>query len=93
MREGCSPDSVIVTSGTKKNAIATPCTTVGIMMVVKSACVVNSARIPSTTANTTKAKLAYRRGSNRLTVSPTMGESTMASNPTGASTMPACVAV
>ena len=58
MRSGARPDSVIVTSGMKKNAIATPWMMVGIMMVAKSACVLKCERIHSTSANTRKAKVA-----------------------------------
>ena len=58
MRCGGRPDSVIVTSGMKKHAIATPWISVGIMMVMKSVWMVNSERIHSTTPNTMKAKLA-----------------------------------
>ena len=62
-------------------------------MVVKSACVLKLERIHSTSANTTKAKAAIRRGSNLVMFLPTSGDSTKASKPTGAITIPACVAV
>ena len=58
MRSGGRPDSVMVTSGMKKKAIATPWITVGIMMVVKSAWVLKCERIHSTSANTRKEKVA-----------------------------------
>ena len=78
-------------SGMKKNAMAMPCTTVGSMMVPKSAWVLKCERINSTTANTTKAKLASQRGSTRLTFLPTIGDRMMANRPTGASNMPASI--
>lgn len=80
-------------SGMKKNATATPCTSVGSRMVHSSACVVKRERIHSTSANTRKAKVVSRRGSTLPSMRPTKGESTMASSPTGASAMPAAVAV
>ncbi len=93
MRSGAMPDSVIVTSGMKKNAIATPWMMVGTMMVAKSAWVLKLERIHSTSANTRKASVAKRRGSTLAMFLPTRGDSTMASSPTGAITSPACVAV
>ncbi len=93
MRSGDRPDSVMVTSGMKKNAIAMPWITVGIMSVVKSACVLKRDRIHSTSANTRKANVAKRRGSTRVMVLPTIGDRMMANRPTGARIMPASVAV
>ena len=58
MRSGARPEIVMVISGMKKNAIATPWITVGIRMVAKSACVLKCDRIHSTRAKTMKAKVA-----------------------------------
>lgn len=93
MRAGAISDSVIVTSGMKKNAMAMPWMIVGTMIVVRSAWVLNRERIHSTSANTRNAKVAKRRGSTLAMFLPTTGDSTSASSPTGASTSPACVAV
>src|SRR5450830_471072 len=93
MRSGVMPDRVMVTSGMKKNGMATPCTMVGTMMVAKSAWVLKLERIHSTSANTANAKVAKYRGSNLAMFLPTHGDSTRAMSPTGAITMPAWVAV
>ncbi len=93
MRSGVSPEKMIACSGMKKNAIAAPCTIVGISTVMKSACTLKRERIQSTSAKPRKATVASRRGSIRLTFLPTHGDSTIASTPTGASAMPAQVAV
>src|SRR3546814_1991575 len=61
MLDGGSPDRVSATSGMKKNAIATPCTTVGIRIVSRSAWVLKYERIQNTSANTPNATLASRR--------------------------------
>ncbi|MCY1314078.1 hypothetical protein D9M69_702790 [compost metagenome] len=58
MRSGVRPDSVMVTSGMKKNAIAMPWMIVGMMIVTKSACVLKFERIHSTSANTRNEKVA-----------------------------------
>ena len=50
-------------------------------------------RMNSTSANTMKAAVAMRRGSHTVTFFPTSGVSRMAKTPTGASAMPAEVAV
>ena len=92
-RSGPMPDMVIVTNGMKKNAIATPCTRVGSMMVMKSAWVLKRDRIHSTSANTRKATVTNLRGSTLVMFLPTTGDSTSASRPTGAVAMPAWVAV
>ncbi len=93
MRSGGSPASVIVVSGMKKNAIAPPWISVGSRMVAKSVCDVKFERIHSTTANMMKAPVAIQRGSHFATFLPTIGVSRMARTPTGASAMPASVAV
>ena len=93
MRSGGSPESVMVVSGMKKNAMAAPWITVGISTVTKSVSVLKRERIHNTRANTMNAPVAMRRGSHWPTLRPTMGVSKMASTPTGASAIPAAVAV
>ncbi|MNT33487.1 hypothetical protein D3C72_1694170 [compost metagenome] len=93
MRSGAMPDSVSVVSGIKKNAMAAPCSRVGIRMWMKSVCTVNCERIHNTAPNTMNAPVAMRRGSHWPTFLPTSGVSKMANTPTGASAMPAEVAV
>jgi hypothetical protein len=93
MRDGGRPASVSVVSGMKKNAIAPPWISVGSRMVPKSVSDVNLERIHSTSANSTNAPVAIQRGSHLATLRPTMGVSTIAKMPTGASAMPAEVAV
>ena len=77
----------------KKKAMAPPWIRVGTRMCMKSVWVVNCERIQSTTAKTMKAAVAMRRGSQMPTFLPTSGVSRMANRPTGASAMPAAVAV
>jgi hypothetical protein len=84
---------VIVTSGMKKNASAAPWITVGIISVSKSTCVLKCERMSITTAKIANAVVARKRGSIRDTKRPTSGLSRIASSPTGASAMPASVAV
>ena len=93
MRSGGKPDKVMVVRGMKKNAMAPPWITVGISTVTKSVSVVNRERIHSTSANTMNAPVAMRRGSHWPTLRPTMGVSRIARKPTGASAIPAVVAV
>ncbi|MOA32981.1 hypothetical protein D3C78_1542390 [compost metagenome] len=93
MRSGDRPDRVSVVSGMKKKAMAAPWITVGIRMWARSVSVVNRERIHSTSANTMKAPVAILRGSHCATFRPTSGVSRMAKMPTGASAMPAVVAV
>ncbi|MOA56342.1 hypothetical protein D3C78_1803030 [compost metagenome] len=93
MRSGGRPASVSVVSGMKKNAIAPPCSRVGIRMWMKSVSVVKCERSHSTSANTMNAPVAILRGSHCPTFLPTSGVSKMAKMPTGASAMPAEVAV
>jgi hypothetical protein len=90
---GRNPDNVIVTSGMKKSATAAPWTIVGIMMVRRSACVLKCERITSTTAKIANEALASQRGSTRWILRPTSGDMRIARAPTGASAMPASVAV
>ena len=90
---GSNPDRLSVTSGIKKIAIATPWMNVGTSSVQKSADVLNCDRMNSTSAKIRKAPVAKSRGSTLCTVRPTGGVRIIARTPTGASTMPACVAV
>ena len=62
-------------------------------MVPTSAWVLKPERIHSTSANTTKENAANFRGSNLDRFLPTSGDSSSAKIPTGASTLPASVAV
>jgi len=62
-------------------------------MCMKSVCTVNCERIHSTMPKTMNAPVAMRRGSHWPTFLPTSGVSRMAKMPTGASAMPAEVAV
>ena len=80
-------------SGMKNTAIEAPCTTVGTSNVAKSAEVLKCERMNSTAARMVNATVAKIRGSTLCTVLPTTGVSRIASTPTGASTMPASVAV
>ena len=66
---------------------------VGTSRVAKSALVLKCERISSTSARTANAAVANTRGSTRLMFLPTTGVSRIASTPTGASTIPAIVAV
>ena len=93
MRAGSMPASVSVVSGMKNAAMAAPCSKVGTKMCAMSVCVVNCDRIHSTAANPMKATVAMRRGSQTAIFLPTTGVSKIASSPTGASAMPADVAV
>ena len=87
------PASVSVVSGMKNMAMAAPCIRVGIRMCTKSVCVVKCERIHSTSAKPRKAPVAMRRASHTMTFLPITGVSKIASRPTGASAMPAVVAV
>ena len=93
MCSGVCPDISRVLSGMKKKAIAAPWIKVGTSTWKKSVWVVNCERIHSTSAKTMKAPLAMRRGSHTPTFLPTNGVRMMANRPTGASAMPADVAV
>ena len=87
------PASASDTSGMKKHDTAAPCRMVGTTSVQISTCVLKRERIHATAANTTMDAVAYMRGSTLPAVRPTIGVSTSASTPTGASTSPASVAV
>ena len=63
------------------------------MMVAMSVCGVKPERIHITTAKTTKPAVVIQRGSHCATLRPASGDSRMASTPTGASAIPAWVAV
>ena len=65
---------------------------VGTISVHRSADVLKCERMYSTSASTMNAPVAKSRGSTRCTFLPTNGVNRIASTPTGASTMPACVA-
>jgi hypothetical protein len=90
---GVRPLNTMACSGMKKNAIAAPCSSVGIRITQTVALVLKFERIHSTNAKPTKATVASLRGSRRDTFLPTQGDMTMASSPTGASTRPDQVAV
>ncbi len=77
----------------KNTAIAAPCMIVGTIKVRKSASVLNCERMNSTTAKIANDTVANSRGSTLAMFLPTSGDSRIASSPTGASTMPAIVAV
>src|SRR5205814_9629628 len=93
MRGGGRPENTIACSGTKKKAIAAPCTTVGISTPLNAVCTLKRERIHSTMPRPRKATPASLRGSILVTFLPTHGDSTIASTPTGAIAMPAQVAV
>src|SRR5437773_5695603 len=86
---GEMPDSVMVTSGMKKKAMATPWMMVGIRMVLKSAWVLKLERIHSTSANTRKANAAKRRESTLAMFLTTTGDSSKDMATTGAINMTA----
>ncbi len=84
---------MIACSGMKKNAIAAPCSTVGIRIVRKSAWTLKCERITSTRPKPRKATVASFLGSILETFLPTQGEMMIARMPTGAVARPAQVAV
>ena len=77
----------------KKNAIAAPCSTVGIITSPNGVWVLKCERIHSTMPKPMKATVASLRGSIAVTFLPTHGDSMIASTPTGAIAIPAQVAV
>ena len=90
---GGRPDSVMEMSGMKKQAIAAPCRMVGTISVAMSTCVLKCARMH---ADEREHQERERRDLARVRLGsarPTIGDSMMARNPTGASTKPASVAV
>ena len=93
MRSGAMPDISKVVSGMKKNAIAAPCSSVGKMIWNWSDWVENAERRAITPLNSKNAPLAIQRGSQTATLRPDSGVSRIARMPTGASAMPADIAV
>src|SRR5262249_40386696 len=91
--DGGSPESASCTSGMKKQDTAAPWISVGMTSVSMSAWVLKRERIQATSANRTNETVANIRGSTRFVVLPTTGDSSTAKIPTGASTIPAWVAV
>src|SRR6185503_6483747 len=92
-RWGERQERLKLTSGMKNTATAAPCNIVGTIRVRKSASVLNCERMYSTMAKIANDTVANTRGSTLVMFLPTSGESRIASSPTGASTMPANVAV
>src|SRR5262245_49147532 len=90
---GGKPESVIETSGMKKQATAAPWMIVGTISVAMSTWVLNRDRSQLTSANNRNDAVAVKRGSIFVTVCPMTGDISTASTPTGASTKPASVAV
>ncbi len=66
IRSGGSPDNAIEMRGMKKNAIATPCTSVGTSNVPIVASVLKCCRMYNTSANTAKDTVTKIRGSTRV---------------------------
>ena len=93
MRSGAMPDISSVVSGMKKNAIAAPCKKVGNMICTRSDWVLKAARRAITKANIKNDAVTIQRGSQTETLRPDSGVNRIASTPTGASAMPAEMAV
>src|SRR5665213_3693246 len=76
---GVRPEKMIACSGMKKKAIAAPCSTVGIRIVLTSTWTLKRERIQSTRPKPRKATVASLRGSILLTFLPTQGDRMIAS--------------